>query len=177
MAVVSTDALYTRLREVLEAGEGTLREIPEGTFGGVLPEELSDRSLAVKALAKPRTEAWIIKWETSPNSPPLYSNLAIYVIEVRIRVVRLLTLVAHLGDVNRDAVKALAGSDADLIRQAVSFPGNLLVTAGGVETGLLSGLLTYRSSTATVRSMAADSLSVIETDHLFAGSIRSTPVT
>lgn len=177
MSVVSTDALYERLREVLEAGAGSLRTITADTFRGGLPEELSDRATAVKALARPRCEAFITKWALSSNTPPRFSSLAIYLFELRVRVVRLLPLVAQLEDADRDAVKALAASDTDLLAQALGRPGNLLTTAGGTPTGVVSGLVSYVSSTATVRLMAADSLSVIETDHLFSGLVTSNPAT
>lgn len=176
MAVVNTGPFYERMRELLEAGAGSMRAIAAGTFKGGLPDEQSDRNTAVKLYGSPRCEALIVNNARSPASPPIRSDLAIYAIDVRVRVVRLLGLVEQVTDSDRDEVKALAASDADLLRQSLE-AGNLAATEDGRSTGVVSGMLSYRDSKATVRRIAADALTVIETDHMFHGSITSTPDT
>lgn len=175
MSTISTAALQIRLREVIEAGFGTTRTIAAATYGGNLPEEFSAQGDSVRAVAKPQAEALIEAIRRSPSSPSIVSNVALYEVDVRVRVVRRLTADQQVTAAARDTVKAAAAGDADVLVQALSWPGNLTQTQAGAATGLRSGMLAYRESQTTVRPAVDDGASVIETNHLFTGLMQSAP--
>jgi hypothetical protein len=102
-------------------------------------------------------------------------NLALYDLELRVRVVRTIDRTMQINDTMRDAAKALAFQDADVLAQALGFPGNLSTTAAATATGIISGLFTYRGSSSSVRGPVDDGASIIETDHRFTAIARSTP--
>ena len=175
MTVISTAALQVRLREVLETGFGSTRTITAGTYGGNLPEEFSAQGDSVRSVAKPQAEALIEAVRRSPSSPSSMSNVALYEIDVRVRVVRRLTADQQVNSTTRDTVKAAAAADADVLVQALTWPGNLTQTQAGTATGLRSGMLAYRSSETVVRPAVDDGASIIETNHLFLGLMQSAP--
>jgi hypothetical protein len=177
VSYLSTDALQVRLREVLEAAAGTLRTITAATYGGNLAEELTPDVQAVRSLALPQIEALITDIERSPSSPPTLSNVALYKLAVRVKVTRRLTAAAQLVGATRDLAKSAAARDADVLNQALGFPGNLRATNAAAQTGLVSGLLTHEKSTITVRPTDDDGTAVIDTDHRFTGTIQSSPAT
>lgn len=175
MAVVNTSAMYTRIREVLQSAAGTLRTITADTYSGDLPENLTDQTQARKSVDRPRIEPRITRWARSASGYPVIGNLAVYDLELRVRVVRTVDRTAQIDFDARDAAKALAADDCDRLAQALGFPGNLSTTAAGTATGIVSGLLTYRESISDVRGPVDDGVSMIETDHRFTGIVTSTP--
>lgn len=175
MTTISTAALHVRLREVLEAGFGSVRTITADTYGGNLPEEFSAQGDSVRAVAKPQTEALVEAIRRSPSSPSSMSNVALYEIDVRVRVVRRLTADQQVNATARDLVKAAAAGDADVVVQALTWPGNLTQTQAGTATGLRSGMLAYRESQTVVKPAVDDGASIVETNHLFTGLMQSAP--
>jgi len=177
MAYLAASAIQTRLREVLEDARGTLRTIAVGTFLGSAPEGESDMDRARAAVEGATAEALITSVKRNASSPPMLSNVAFYDLTVRVRVTRIVTRTAQIDDSARDAIKAMAFRDADVLRQALGFPGNLTATHAGTATGIVSGLLSYSDSAAAVRGLVIDGSSIIETDHRFTCIAQSTPAT
>lgn len=177
MAYLAASAIQTRVREVLQEGAGALRSITAGTYLGDFPEGETDMDAARAVVVKARVEARCLSTRRSKASPPLYSNLALYEQTWRVRVQRIVERLAQVDDDVRDAAKALAFQDVDVITQALSMPGNLTATAAGTSTGIVSGLFTHIESTSDVRGPVDDGASIIETDHLFTCVVRSAPAT
>ena len=175
MAYLAASAIQKRVREVIEGAAGSLRTITAGTYAGDMPEGNSDMDLARGAIAKPTVEALVTSAGRSASSPPVIGNLALYDLELRVRVVRIIDRTMQINDTLRDAAKALAFQDADVLAQALGFPGNLSTTAAATATGIVSGLFTYRGSQSSVRGPVDDVASIIETDHRFTAIARSTP--
>lgn len=177
MAYLAAGAIQTRLREVLEDAAGSLRTIAAGRLLGDAPEGESDMDRARAAVLGAKVEALLTSMSPNESSPPTLSNVMFYDLEWRVRVTRLLPRTAQIDDTTRDAIKALAFQDADVLRQALGYPNNLLTTAAGTATGIISGLFTYASSSLSVRGVVDDGSSIIETDHRFTCIARSTPAT
>ena len=175
MSYIGTAALQTRLREVLEDGYGSLRTITADTYGGNLPEDFTGQGDSVRSLGQPQVECLITKGARSPSSPMTKSNVALYLVDVRVRVVRRLSADVQISETARDTIKAAAAADIDVIAQALGWPGNLTTTSAGAATGLVSGLLTHKESSTDVRSVVEDGASIVETLHLFTGTLQSAP--
>lgn len=175
MSYIAAQALYDRLREVLQAGAGSLRQILAGTYGGDLPDAFTPMGDAIRAVAKPQVECLIGTMERSPSTPVLMSNIALYRFEVRVRVVHRVPIWAQISEADRDIVKANAALAVDVITQGLSYPGNLSQTAGGTQTGLVSGMLSHVKSTTQPLAVVEDGAALLETEHLFQGTIQSAP--
>lgn len=133
MAYAKFGAILTRLRQVIEQSAGTLREVPSARFAGDLPDGLSDNALGQRAITKPRVEASIAGMRPSHASPPDSGSLHILDVDFEVRVVRLLSPLEHVSDADRDALRALAYEDADVLRQALRFGGNLSVKRAQID--------------------------------------------
>lgn len=177
MAYIAASAIQTRVREVLQENAGTLRKVAASTFGGDLTEGVGDPELARRGVTIARIEARMVNMKRSASSPPTIGNLALYDSEWVVRVVRTLDRTTQIDDDTRDAVKALALLDADVLAQALGFPGNLTATTAATATGIVSGLMSYVSSSSSVRGQVDDGAGVIETDHRFTAILRATPAT
>lgn len=177
MGYLAAGAIQTRVREVLEGAAGDLRTIDLGTYGGDMPEGLTDAEATRRTATIARIEARVTNMSRSASAPTTFSNVAQYDMEMRVRVTRILDRTAEIDDTTRDAAKAAAFRDADVLAQALGYPGNLSTTAAGTATGIVSGLLTYRDSASSVRGPVDDGASLIETDHRFTAIVRSSPAT
>ena len=174
MGYLKTSAILTRVREVLEDGAGTLRVISE-RFLGDLPEGLSEVEQMRRGLVKARVETSISSISRSPTSPPITGNFLIYEIGVDVRVVRTVTTLEQLSDDDRDSLMALAAEDADVVRQALEYPGNLTQTSAGVDTQLASGMLNFKSSRIRVSRAVDEGAQRVETIHNFSGFAYARP--
>lgn len=177
MAYVAAAAIQTRVREVLEASAGTLRAVPLNTYQGDFREGDSDMENARAAVTRARVEARLLSQKRSASSPPAIGNIALYEQRWRVRVQRIVDRTAQIDDATRDAAKAMAFRDADILAQALGFPGNLSTTTAGTSTGIVSGLFTYLESSSDVRGAVDDGASIIETDHIFTAVVQSAPAT
>lgn len=177
MAYVPAAAIKTRIREVLLSAAGLLRPITVGTYGGDLPDGVGDAELARRTVPVARIEARWMGGKRSESSPNRMGNIALYDSDWSVRVVRVLPRTAQIDDATRDAVGAAALLDSDVLSQALGFPGNLTTTAAGTATGIVSGLMSYVSSSSVVRGQVDDGAGVIETDHRFTAILRATPAT
>lgn len=146
MAYAATAAVLTAVRGVLESAEGTLRTIAATRFHGGLPEGLDGSEESLRALERARCEPFVRVVGPHATNFVANSNLHLLDVEVTVRVARHLGPEHRLTDATRDTVIALAAEDADVIRQALTYPGNLTQTSGGTATNLVSNLLTYEGS-------------------------------
>lgn len=175
MAYLRFNTALKRIREVVEQSAGALRAVPVGRFLGDLPQGLDDESAMARAISTPRVESSITSVTPSSSSPPVLGDLRIYEVQVSVKVLRVVTPLEQVSDADRDELQALAAQDADVLSQALGFPGNLARTADGVETEIVSGLLVYRSSSVLVGKRTDDGAQTITTTHVFRGHMLSRP--
>lgn len=176
MATLDGDAIHTAIREVLEDGTGSVRTISSGRFGGGLYGGQDRRTRAFRALDKPAVETTIAGLRRHSASPPRIGSVGLLELDIDVRIVRHATVESKLDDDVRDALKALAIEDADLVRQALEYPGNLTSTAASVATGIVSGCLTYSDSDVEV-DFTDDASAQIATTHRFTGIVKITQAT
>lgn len=177
MAYIQAAAIITRIREVLEDGRGDLRTVTAGRFAGDLPEGLSIDAEHMRTVTGARCSADITAIRPSPASPPILGNLILYEIDVRVRVIRLITALEQTDDASHDALRALAISDVDIVRQALEYPNNLAATEAGATCDLVSGLLRYTGATQVVVGEIDSGAQTLETVHDFTGTAISRPAT
>lgn len=177
MAYVDADAIITRVREVLEDGTGSLRTITTGTYYGGLFPGVDGGEESMRAAVKPRIEPSVRVVGRNENTPGVMGSYNLIDVEVTVRVVRFVNANHKLKDSLADDVKAAAARDADVIRQALTYPNNLTATSGGTATGLCTGLLSYEGSDEpSVEWDDADNSEGgrIETVHRFTGIVQVT---
>jgi surface protein len=173
MAYLRFNTALKRIREVVEQSAGALRAVPVGRFLGDLPQGLDDESAMARAVSTPRVESSITSVTPSSSSPPVLGDLRIYEVQVSVKVLRVVTPLEQVSDADRDELQALAAQDADVLSQALGFPGNLARTAGGGDTEIVSGLLVYRSTSVLVGKRTDDGAQTITTTHVFRGHMLS----
>lgn len=177
MAYLRTAPILTSIREVLGRSAGVLRTVPAGRFSGDLPAGLSEDTAALRAHVAPRFEAHITEARPASATPPRGGSLAIWQLAVEVRVLRTITPVEQLDDEARDALHALAVEDADVIAQALGFPGNLAATIDGERTDLVSECLTYVSGRGATLRQLEQGAQLLETIHELTGLALSRPAT
>lgn len=175
MAYIAGAAIVTRIREVLEDGRGTLRTITASTYEGQIYGPAAGDNESLIASVKPRVEASITSVERHEASPPEMGNQAIYRLAIEVRLIRHLDDLHKVKDSVRDTAKAAAMTDADKVRQALGYPGNLTQTEAAVTTGLVSGCLVYEASSARVVLGPGETGGRIETIHRFTAAATSVP--
>lgn len=175
MSYLATDKLAIRLREVLEAGYGSARTITAATYGGNLPDGLTEMGDSTRSVGQPQVEATITGVKPSASGHAIIGSVLLYDVDVRVRVVRQVQADLLANGAARDVVKAAASTDADVLRQALSWPGNLMQTHAGDATGLCSGMLMHRESRVEMVPAVEDGAATISTEHLFHGVMKSAP--
>lgn len=143
MANIAASAILTAIEECLEGEIGSVRtftatELASGTYPSLAPEEKARR-----AMVRPRFDVNIGDIRRHPASPPEKSNKAFYLFDVSI--VLEYKLEAEIIEDDRRAIRAQALVDSEQARQALGWPNNLLETSDGTATGIVSGLLTFKS--------------------------------
>lgn len=176
MAYIQSAAILTAIREVLEDGAGSLRTI-SARFAGQLPAGAREDTELAKALVKPRVEASIVGIGIAKETPPITGNFRVYDLEVEVRCVRIIRPIEQVDDDTRVATQALAADDADVIAQALGYPGNLTQTAAAAATDLVSGCLIYTRSRARVARRIDEGAQPLETIHSFRGKAIARPAT
>lgn len=172
MAYIQAEAILDRLRAILEAGAGDLRTIPADDYSGGLWGDLSPNEQSRRATYKPIAEASILGIAPHPSRCSVTSNVGLLAITIEVSVVR------HVGpehmavDTLRDQVKALAVLDADVVSQALGYPGNL----DRPTTGIVSGLLTHVESDIEL-ALPSDGTGpgTVTTTHVFTGVVQTAP--
>ena len=174
MSYFSGENLIVRLREVLEDARGTLRTISANTFEGQFPPGLEVGEEARRAFGNPRAEATVSSVARSAASPPVIGNIALYDIGVDVRVAYPLTSAAWVVDAVRDSAVGAAYKAADVVAQALTYPGNLTTTQAGAATGVVSGMLAFVKS--DIRSTGSDQTGgIVEAMLRFKGVVQSAP--
>lgn len=175
MSYLASDAILDRVKEVLEQSKGSLRTVPLLRFQGNLPPGLTANAELRRALMTPRVAVAVTGIERSPSTSPVLGNQLLYKITLEIRIVRAVQRNAQLDEDIHRALTAQAMLDADVIRQSVEYPNNLLTTEAGVATGIVSGMLMHLTSRSRVNGQIVGGAQVLETIHAFWGTARSTP--
>lgn len=146
MAYLLSTAIETRIRELLEDGRGALRAIAEGSFLGDMPEGLSVDAQHMRTVTGARADSNVTSVRQNAGSPPIMGNLIFYDVVLAVRVIRLVTPLEQVDDASREALKALALKDVDLVRQALECEGNVRGTEalvlgedGTFPTGFVGG--------------------------------------
>ena len=174
MAYMDPDAILTAVRDVIQEAHGNSRTITANTYEGDLYAALAKDEQSRRALVKPRAEARIVSVARHEASPPVKGNLGLYAIEIEVLLIRHLNFEHRTGDAARDDVRALAVRDADVLRQALEYPGNVTQTAGGTNTGLVSGMLRYVDSDVGDVELADGDPGLVTTTHTFTGTVKVT---
>lgn len=173
MANVDGEAIQTAIREVLLDGEGDKRTIGSTVYNGGLYESLPANEKARRALGKPIVEATSRVTGRHAGSPQVKGNKQILAIEVEVRVVRAITLTHKIDDDVRDTlIGSAANDDADVIQQALTYPGNVSQTSSGDSTGIVSGLLRYAGSDFPNFVAEEGQPGRVETVHRFTGLVQ-----
>ena len=173
MGQIAIDAIYERLRELVEDGAGSVRVITS-RFGGDLPtglevNEEQKRGIATLAPA----EVNVTAMRKHPQRVARLGTVQIHLLDVSIRVVRTLSPSEHVDDELRDNLKALAILDGNFLEQVMEIPANLHTTAGSTSTGLIGG--EYIDSVPAYRGKAAAEASSLVTIHRFTFTATSAP--
>lgn len=169
MAVGAFANILTAIREVIEDSTGSVRTAPSNRFRGGLYSGLDRDAGTLRALGAPIVETEIVRRVRSESGCVVNSNVQLRDIEVEVRVIRSITLTSKIDDATRDAAKAAALADGDYIDQALTWPGNLTQTSAAGATGLISGMLVYVDSDATVEADEETGARIITT-HRFTGT-------
>jgi len=152
MAYLNGDDILTRIREVLEQAAGSLRVIPTDTYHGGLWGDLSADEQSRRATWRPLTEARITSIEPHGARCSVTSNVGLLALEVEVLVTR------HVGpehmaqDTIRDFTSGAAATDADVVTQALGYPGAM----DRATTGVVGGLLSYVSSETAIELATSD---------------------
>jgi hypothetical protein len=165
------DALHVRMRELLEQGAGALRTIPADRFTGGLPAGGTEADDAVRgALSAIPCEARVVSHRPHSQTSPVTGDRRLLRIDVEVRVIRTLAWAEQAIDSVRDAAKALAAEDGDVIAQVFEWPPNLYETEAGAQTGAKS--LVRSDSTSLVVGTTGQTQR-IETLHRFTGMLEA----
>ena len=183
MTTLDGQAIMTRLREVLEDARGTLRTIPATLYTGKLPPGLDVNEEARRAIPSlvagtlVPTEARITRVARSAASPPVIGNLALYDLAIEVRQVFPVSSREKLDDDYRDTFMGIAAASADIIAQALMYPGNLTTTQSGSATGIVSGMLSFVDSSYSWLGTVNGAGMTLQVIHKFKGIARSAPAT
>ena len=174
MSNVAGAALITRIREVLESSYGSFRTVPANRFAGDFPAGLADSELVRRAFVQPRVRVEVKVLGRHPASPPITGNVIIYNVQVLVTSARAIVRSEQITPDDLSTEHANAVVDADIIRQALEWPGNLLTTEAGTATGLVSGMLkhdTVGSQIAVQRTVNQGAQLLLST-HSFNGQLQ-----
>ena len=131
-------AVGQAIREVISGALGTVRTVAADAYRLGAPDRLDDATMAHRAIEKTRVEVEL----GVPRRLPLASVLCNREVLEAPVTVRLVHASNHqILDVERHEIDALSHDDHDVLRHALTYPGNLTATADSVATGLISGCL------------------------------------
>lgn len=168
MAYLASEAIITRVKEVCDSAAGQIRLITNTRFTGDWHDELPIDEQVKRASTGPRFDVSFGAIKPNEASPPTTGNLFIYDVEIFVSVARHMWLSEQLTEV-RDQVFALSLQDADVLRQALTYAGNLTETEAGTPTGLASGRLDWKESNQAEVEYAPAGGCVVKTIHKFTG--------
>lgn len=177
MANISYIAIRTAIRERLL---GTLttgaRDVTVGRLLGEASHGLDDAERKRRSLSTPRFDISFINSEKHPNGPPI--TFSVGLVKISIKVLATYSLPAEvLTDLARDQAVSVAETDADIIRQALTWPGCLTSTSASVATGIVSGCLTWLRSEVVREEWGQASTTgsgLLEVEHNFEATVQVT---
>jgi len=169
---LAAQAILDAVCAVVERGHGIARTISADSYCGGVYATLETLPSATAALTAPRAEARITRTERSPASPPEPGSFALVQVDVEVHLVRAASLRTELIDACRRELRALSSADGDVLRQALSYPGNLATTSEGTDTTLVSGWLDYLGSDVGDLEIEAGQNGRLITTHTFRGTAK-----
>lgn len=173
VAYASFTNIRKAVRERMEAALSSTRDIASGRFDGEYYTNMQDQERRLLSLITPRYDVRIVGASRHESSPTINSTLALMTIELDIICSYALATPAEADD-TRDVVRATAEQDADIIRQALTFPNNIDDTSAAAATGLVSGRLEWNGFEVTREEWGEgtdDAMGILETAHHFEGII------
>ncbi|MEM9067085.1 MAG: hypothetical protein AAGE52_01225 [Myxococcota bacterium] len=178
MAHLASEAIIGAIRCRLEEGaDPPVRAIPTGTYGDGVHEGQPEATDALRALVNPRVEVIIASVTRAPQTPPQPGNLILYDLVIEVRCVRSFTAKHSLDTNARAALRAAMATDADVIAQALTYPGALRVDGTGETTGLVSGMLRHTGSVVDPIDFEDGQGGRLVTTHSFSGVACVAPAT
>lgn len=132
-------AIFTAIEEVSVGALGTVRTMVADGLRPAAYSGIGDRTLAERALVKPRVEIELVGVNRSKAIAPATASKQMYDLELKIAVA--LSTQHEIRDDERRAVRAEGLALATQLIEALTWPGNLAETASGAPTGLVSRCL------------------------------------
>jgi hypothetical protein len=175
MSNIQAAAICTRVREVLTQAAGSVRTISSGTYTDDYPDGLDDSARERRALEGPRIRAAFALTGPARESPPTNSNLLIYDGTITVTIEHLLARDQQLDSDAYDVVQAAAFADADVVRQALEYPGNLTATNASAVTDIVSGCARLVSSSVVVNGQINDGAQLLTSTQVFAVKVLARP--
>lgn len=172
MANIAAGAIMTAIRDVLDDAAGNFRTITATRFDGAAYEGLDDEEKSRRGLVRPNFDITLTSLAPHGSSPPRNNSLQIYLIGVEVVVARHIGPDEKLTAASRDTAKALAITDADVVAQALEWPGNLTSDSATNATGLIGAKLMYDGSELRRFDLADNRPGLIETAHRFHGFVQ-----
>lgn len=175
MSYLKAAAIVQRVREVLEQSAGALRTVPSGAYVGNYPDGQSDSARERQALGDARIRSSIAITGIAGASPPSNSNQLIYDGTITVTVERTVTREMQLDGDLYDAVMVAALGDADVIRQALEYGGNLTQTAAAAATDIVGGCARLVSSSIVTSGMVDDGAQLVASTMVFSMKVIARP--
>ena len=142
-------AISTAIREVVRGELGVVRTVPDDAFAEGNFDGLEERARQRRAFEKKGVDVAFRSPERTDALGPPDANLEILRLEVDL-------VLTHsprhrVEEEERHAIRAEVSDDVVTVRRALSRSGQMVTTAAGTATGLVSGMLTERAAPLTVR--------------------------
>jgi hypothetical protein len=163
MSLASTPIL-TVVKEAVLGTVGSVRTVPAGTFQYGKHSGLNDDELARRALGLPIFDVELHTAQREPTTTGIFSNFGIYSVALTVSIAYYLS--SEVLEDARETARATALDHADLIIQALTFPGNLRQTSAAVSTRLVSACLESDGGAIVVREDPDNNLLVMSLDFI-----------
>jgi hypothetical protein len=149
-----------------------VRQPAPGAYEPGAHEAQSERERSMRAVVVPRVEARITSIEKHPAAPSWGGDKYLMQVGVEVRVVRHFALHESVSVETREDMRGAAARDADIVRQALTWPGALVEDAAGTPTGLVSRCLTHDSSeVGEIETTSGDMNGTLTTTHELEGVV------
>ena len=176
MSGIDADAIVTAVLERLDGTLTGVRALSSGQIARGDVPGLDDGEKARRALYVPTMDAEITSLERHPGAPlSELSNLQILQIGLSVRTTYQLPTELQADDTG-NAIRGLrnqAVEDAELVRQALMYPGGLATTSATTATNIITLLEHTRSEKAREDIESG----LVQWEHTFTGAVRITPAT
>lgn len=108
--------------------------------------QLNDVAQARRALINPICDVRWTGFGLADFGTPRQHGLQMYELHFEITCVYAFNRVDMLDETSRDVVVGTASQDSDVLRQALTYPGNLTTTAASAATSLVGGALIHEKT-------------------------------